>query len=133
MICEFSNNPPPSWTVLGVTGQVARIVACTQTLFYFSFRSFQNIGELARTSALHWRAINPLRFIFYHPGSTSLYTDVVLFLFSFFSKHRRARQQSKRARTFPTTTPLRWRSINPLRFIFYHPRSTDFEEKIDGL
>ena len=33
----------------------------------------------------------------------------------------------------PTTTPLRWRSINPLRFIFYHPRSTDFEEKIEGL
>ena len=22
---------------------------------------------------------------------------------------------------------------NPLRFIFYHPRSTDFEEKIEGL
>ena len=31
----------------------------------------------------------------------------------------------------PTTIPLRWRSINPLRFIFYHP--TDFEEKIEGL
>ena len=31
----------------------------------------------------------------------------------------------------PTTIPLRWRSINPLRFIFYHP--TDFEEKIEDL
>ena len=68
---------------------LARIVACTQTLFHFSFRSFQ--------------------------------------------KHRRAPQQSKRARTSPTTTPLRWRSINPLRFKFYHPRSTDFEENIEGL
>ena len=33
----------------------------------------------------------------------------------------------------PTPAPLRWRSINPPRFIFYHTRSTDFEEKIDGL
>ena len=24
-------------------------------------------------------------------------------------------------------TPLHWRLINPLRFIFYHPLSTDFE------
>ena len=30
----------------------------------------------------------------------------------------------------PTTIPLRWRSINALRFTFYHP--TDFEEKIEG-
>ena len=29
--------------------------------------------------------------------------------------------------------PLRWWSINPLWFIFYHPRSIDFEEKIEGL
>ena len=33
----------------------------------------------------------------------------------------------------PTTTPLHWQSINPLRFIFYHPCSTEFEEKIEGL
>ena len=33
----------------------------------------------------------------------------------------------------PTTTPSRWWSINPLQFIFYHSRSTDFEEKIEGL
>ena len=30
-------------------------------------------------------------------------------------------------------TPLHWRSINPLQFIFYHPRSADFEEGIEGL
>ena len=30
-------------------------------------------------------------------------------------------------------TPLHWRSVNPLRFIFYHPRSTDFEKEIEGL
>ena len=48
-------------------------------------------------------------------------------------------ERSERARTSaegekeksPTTIPLRWRSINPLRFTFYHP--TDFEEKIEGL
>ena len=32
----------------------------------------------------------------------------------------------------PTPTPLRWRSINLPRFIFYHVCSTDFEEKIGG-
>ena len=31
------------------------------------------------------------------------------------------------------STPLRWRSINSPWFIFYHARSTDFEEKIEGL
>ena len=34
-------------------------LACTQTLFYFSFRSFRR-----------HRSINPLRFIFYHARST---------------------------------------------------------------
>ena len=33
----------------------------------------------------------------------------------------------------PTPTPLRWGSINSLQFIFYHARSMDFEEKIEGL
>ena len=33
----------------------------------------------------------------------------------------------------PPLPPLRWRPINPLRFIFYHPRSTYFQEKIEGL
>ena len=33
----------------------------------------------------------------------------------------------------PPLPPLRWRPINPLRYIFYHPRSTYFEEKIEGL
>ena len=31
-----------------------------------------------------------------------------------------------------TPTPLCWRSINPPQFIFYHERSTDFEEKVRG-
>ena len=44
--------------------------------------------------------------------ANSLYTDIVLFFFSFFLK---------------TSGEL-----NPLRFIFYHLRSTDFEEKIEG-
>ena len=43
----------------------------------------------------------------------SLYTDVVLFFFLFFSN-------------------LRWRSINPLWFMFYRSRLTDFKEKMGG-
>ena len=58
-------------------------LACTQTLFYNSFRSFQ--------------------------------------------KHRRARRARERARSLAL-------AVNkPLRFIFYHPRSNDYEEKIEGL
>ena len=76
----------------------------------------------------------------------SLYTEV-LFFFSFFFKNigelsseastleraRSAREKNKERSSiffFPPTNPLRWRSINPLRFIFYHSRSTDFEENL---
>ena len=68
-------------------------LACTQTLFYFSYRSFRK-----------------------HRGA-----------------RERARTENKELSSSPATTRLRWRSINPLPFIFYHPRSTDFEEKIEGL
>ena len=57
-------------------------VACKQTLFYFSFRSFQ--------------------------------------------KHRRARSRARENERGA-------RERNLPRFIFYHARSTDFEEKIEGL
>ena len=43
---------------------------------------------------------------------------------------KRARRARKKNSSSPTATPLSWRSINPLRFIFYHPRSADFEEKV---
>ena len=76
------------------------MLACTPTLFHFSFRSFR--------------------------------------------KHRRARERSDCARTSakreiekfsfsPTPTLLHWRSINLLWFTSYHPRSTDFKDKIEGL
>ena len=65
------------------------------------------------------------------------------FSFRFFQKHRvrmsarerarRARKKAKERSSSSTTTLLRWQSINPLRSIFYHPRSMDFEEKIEGL
>ena len=62
---------------------------------------------------------------------------LVYFSFRSFQKHRRARERSERAiyknTSSPTTTPLRWLSINPLWFIFYHPCSTDSEEKIEGV
>ena len=51
------------------------------------------------------------------------------------SLRERAWSARKKNRLFfssPTPTPLRWRSINPLRFIFHHARSTDVEEKIGG-
>ena len=55
------------------------------------------------------------------------------------STRERARSANKKNKErpsiffFPTTNPLSWRSINPLRFIFYQPRSTNFEGKIAGL
>ena len=50
------------------------------------------------------------------------------------SRAKRAREKEKLIFSSSlTNTLLRWRSINPLRFIFYHPGSTDFEEKIEGL
>ena len=70
----------------------------------------------------------------------SLYTDVVFFLFFVLLENigvlesEASREQSERARCArKKNTPLRWRSINPPRFIFYHARSTNFEEKIEGL
>ena len=33
----------------------------------------------------------------------------------------------------PTPTPLRWRSINPPRFIIYHEKNKKKKEKIEGL
>ena len=44
----------------------------------------------------------------------SLYTDVVLFFFSFYSETSASNK-------------------SPMAFIFYHARSTNFEEKIEGL
>ena len=44
-----------------------------------------------------------------------------------------ARERKVLFSSFHATNPLRWRSINPLRFIFYQLRSRDFEEKIEGL
>ena len=61
----------------------------------------------------------------------------MLFYFSFcsFRKHRRARSSRKETIfSTPTPTPLRWRWISPPRFLFfYQARSTNFEEKIEGL
>ena len=55
-----------------------------------------------------------------------------LFHFSFRSFGKTwAFARAKRAKQ--ARTPLHWRSINSQRFIFYHARSTAFEEKIEGL
>ena len=55
----------------------------------------------------------------------SLYTDVVLFFFSFFSKTSASASSSS-----PHPYPL---NKFPRGFIFYHASSTDFEEKMEGL
>ena len=62
------------------------------------------------------------------------------FYFSFVHHERRAWENERGARerknlfcSSSTTTPLYWRSIHPPRFTFYRARSTDFEEKKDGL
>ena len=47
----------------------------------------------------------------------SLYTDVVLVFFSFFSKHRR--KEIQYFFFLPTSTTLCWWSINPPRFLFF--------------
>ena len=51
----------------------------------------------------------------------SLYTVVVLFFFSFFSLLRHP---------YPLALAV---NKSPAVFIFYHARSMDFEEKIEGL
>ena len=66
------------------------------------------------------------------PGrdSCSLYTDVVLFFFSFFSKTSASARLFFLPRPYPLALAV---SKSPAVFVFYHARSTDFEEKIEGL
>ena len=84
---------------------------CTQTLFYFSFRSFRRHLRARKNErgARERKIENVCRHLWEKWG-----------LLSFFFPHH-----------YPLA--LSWLSINPLRFIFYHLRSTDFEEKIEGL
>ena len=74
--------------------------ACTQTLFYFSFRSFRKHRH-ARERGEHASA---------------------------------EREEEKYIFSFPHPYPFAL-AVNkaPAVFIFYHARSTDFEEKIEGL
>ena len=85
------------------------------TLLYTIFHEKGTpFNTLFRTLYPFWLLyINALLFFYIEINlKNSLYTDVI-FLF--------------------VPTPLYWRSINPLRFIFYHPRSVDFEKEIEGL
>ena len=57
-------------------------------------------------------------------------------LFVFFLHRNQSQKQPVHRRCFIflfVPTPLYWWSVNPLRFIFYHPRSTGFEKEIEGL
>ena len=54
------------------------------------------------------------------------------FSFRSFGKHGRSRERGEHA-SEASEHLLRWRSINSPRFIFYHARSKDFEEKIEDL
>ena len=87
---------------------------------------------------------------------SSLFTDVGLFFFSFFSKTSASARKKNKERLwtslgkkrfieslphvkpyiffFPHSYPLALAvTKSPAVFIFYHARSTDFEEKIEGL
>ena len=137
------------------------LIASKQRLFYFYFRSFQrhrrareltSVPERARSARkkkwplqkIPWQTI--MLFVC-HPKI--LHKHCLQFLLGPFSPKRNWRQcvrkilgwQTKSIMVcygtfwsgqFPTTAPLHWLSINPLRFIFYHPHSTDFEENIEG-
>ena len=74
----------------------------------------------------------------------SLYTDDVLFFFSFFSKTsassraKRARENKRGARernlfsSYPITTSLRWRSINPCG-LYFNTRARRNRGSVNGL
>ena len=113
-------------------------------LFFFSFFSKTSASSGER-APLHWRAINPLRLIFYHPLDKPVHRHCFIFLFVLFknigelASELSAQERTRSARKkmsiffFPHHYPLALAVINPLRFTFYHPFSTDFEEKIEGL
>ena len=89
-------------------------------------------GTFACNILTLWQYTTPKQVHFWH----TLYTDVVLFSFLFFWKTSLSAECKKEkwmTFVFPHPYPLRWWLINPLRFIFYHAHSTDFEEKIEGL
>ena len=88
----------------GFLGQKVPRLACKQTLFCFSFRSFFSKTSASSRSS---RGLENERGV--RERKTNLFSS------------------------FPTPTPLRWWSINLPRFIFYHARSTNFEEKIEVL
>ena len=75
-------------------GKNPLVLACTQTLFYFSFCFFQKHLQATRArenesgaretkiffftltpTPLHWRSINPRRFTFYHPRFNGLWRE----------------------------------------------------------
>ena len=94
---------------------------CTTTT-----RNFQKLSDYNRLQVLRRKchtcscSLSLLALIFTLVAA-SLYTDVVLFFFTFFSK-----TSASLFSTSPTPNPLRWQTVNPPRvFIFYHVRSTD--------
>ena len=77
-------------------------------------------------------------------GVKSLYTDDVLFFFSFFSKTsvssraKRAHENKRGGRernlfsSYPTTTSLRWRSINPCG-LYFNTRARRNKGSVNGI
>ena len=71
---------------------------------------------------------------------SSPYTDVVIFFFTFFvlfenmGEHARKKNKERLFSSFPHPYLLALVvNRSPGVFVFYHARSTDFEEKIEGL
>ena len=113
-------------------------VHCVARFLRYVFLSRKKVITFCNRCDLRYLVLISLQPWFTPDPKVSLYPDVVLFFFSFFQKTsasaqaRWAREREKEF-FFPTPTPLRWRSINPPRFNFYHACLTDFEEKIEGL
>ena len=114
MICAFSNNPPLPWTVLGVTGQTLfkNLFKCMN--FNFVQGGGGNLG-IAILTTVNWRSLT--NFLPKRGGGKSsvpnpfgqdcsLYTDVVLFFFSFFSKTSASWPAKQARETFPHHYPL---------------------------
>ena len=60
-------------------------------------------------------------------------TQTLLHFFFVHLENMGVRESQASTRAKRASTSLRWRSINSPRFIFYHARSKDFEEKIEDL
>ena len=116
MMCTFSYNPPPPWTVLGVTCQtlLKNLVSVWASTLFRGRGGGGNPG-IAKLTTVDWRSLT--NFLPKRGGGKSsvpnpfgqdcsLYTDVVSFFFSFFSKTSASSPAKQARENFPHHYPL---------------------------